>query len=263
MQVGETGFLLGGLVRGPEHVCLDGAGKDGVDPDILRAVFGGEDLRQTNEPGFARRISRDTGKTDGVADECAREDDRALSLLQHGGDLMLGSEERTRQIDLERFVPAVERNPRGRPLLAEYAGVVEGDVEASVALLGTIHQRLRERLLADVTRQRERAASLVGNFADEHIQLLLATSAHNHLRAGARKQLCGRPSDTGAGTCYDRHFAFQINHRFPQYGSVRYANAETKAAAGSLPRHRASVLLPIAGIVVRLFECIIMEMRVE
>ena len=68
MQVGEIGLLLGSLIRGFVHRRLDGAGEDSVDPDVLRPDFRGEDLRQTDQPRFARRVGCDTGETDGVAD---------------------------------------------------------------------------------------------------------------------------------------------------------------------------------------------------
>ena len=49
--------------------------------------------------------------------------------------MMSGGEESARQIDLERFVPAVERNARRRHLLAVYARVVEvGYIRAARAL---------------------------------------------------------------------------------------------------------------------------------
>src|SRR3979409_1875583 len=220
MQVREIGLLLGGLVRAFIHGRLDGAGKDRVVPDVPRTVFRGEDLRQTDQPGFARRIGRDIGETNGVADKRAGEDDRAFALLQHGWDLMLGGEERARQIDLERLVPAFERNARGRSLLAEYAGVVEGDIEVAVALLRTLHQLFGKRLVADVARDGEGAASLVGNFTDEGLQFRLATSGDDDLGACASKQLCGRPSDTGARTRYDRRLALEINHATTIAGSV-------------------------------------------
>lgn len=54
---------------------------------------------------------------------------------------MLGGEEGARQIDLESSVPAFERNARGRPLFAEYAGIVEADIKAAIALLGTLLRR--------------------------------------------------------------------------------------------------------------------------
>jgi hypothetical protein len=53
MQAREIGLLLGGFIGGSVHRRLDGAGKDRVDPDVLRPVFRGEDLRQTDQPGFA------------------------------------------------------------------------------------------------------------------------------------------------------------------------------------------------------------------
>src|SRR5262249_46022450 len=150
--------------------------------------------------------------SDGVTDKGAREDDRALALLQHGRDLMLGGEERACQIDLERFVPPLERNARGRSLLAEYAGVVEGDIEAAVALLRALHQRLGECFVADVASQRESGASLVGDFTDQGLELRLATSSDDDLGARASKQLCARAADTGACTRYDRHLALEIKH---------------------------------------------------
>ena len=125
---------------------------------------------------------------------------------------MLGGEERARQIDLERLVPAFERNARGRSLLAEYAGVVEGDIEVAVTLLRTLHQLFGKRLVADVTRDGEGTASLVGNFTDKGVQFRLATSGDDDLGAGASKQLCGRPSDTGTRTRHDRCLALEVDH---------------------------------------------------
>jgi hypothetical protein len=90
-------------------------------------------------------------------------------------------------IDLERFVPTVERNARGRPLLAECAGVIESDIEAAVALLRTLDQLFGERLVAYVARQRESVASLVGDFADEGLQFHLAPSSDDYLGARASK----------------------------------------------------------------------------
>ena len=124
---------------------------------------------------------------------------------------MLGGEERARQIDVERFVPAVERNARGRPLLAEYAGVVESDIEAAIALLRTLDQLFGERLVAYVARQRKSVASLVGDFTDKGLQFRLATSSDDYLGARASKKLRARPSDTGARTRYDRYLALEIN----------------------------------------------------
>ena len=90
---------------------------------------------------------------------------------------MLGGEERARQIDVERFVPAVERNARGRPLLAECAGIVESDIEAAIALLRTLDQLFGERLVAYVARQRESVASLVGDFTDKDSSSALRRAA--------------------------------------------------------------------------------------
>ena len=196
MQVGEIDFLFGGLIRDLVHGRVDSAWEDGVDPDVLRPVFGGENLSQTDQSGFARRIGCDTGKTDGVADKRAREDDRALALLQHGRDLMLGGEERARQIDLERFVPAVKRNARGRPLLAEGAGVVEGDIEAAVALL---RSACSTRSLANTSSLTSpaSAASLVGDFADKGIQFRVTASRNDDLGARPGKQLKADLSGVG------------------------------------------------------------------
>src|SRR5262245_54900658 len=135
MQVRDIGLLLGRFIGSFEHGGLDATGEDSVDPDVLRPVFRGQDLGQTDQPGFARRIGCRTGKSDSVADKGACEDDRTFALLQHGRDLVLGGEERARQIDLERLVPGAERNARSRSLLTECAGVIESDIEAAVALL--------------------------------------------------------------------------------------------------------------------------------
>src|SRR5262249_43851943 len=116
------------------------------------------------------------------------------------------------QIDFERFVPAVERNGRGRASLTEDAGIVEGDVESAVALLRTLHQVLSERLIAHVTREGDSVASLVGDFTDKRIQLRLASGADDDLGPRARKQPRGGPSDTGAGACDNRHLVLEINH---------------------------------------------------
>src|SRR5262245_28144259 len=187
MQVCEVGFLLGGLICNFVHRRLNGARKDGIDSDVLRPVLRGEDLRQTDQSGFAGRVSCDTGKTDRVADKRAREDNGALTLLQHCRDLVLGGEERARQIDLERFVPAAERNTLGWSLLAEYAGIVEGDIKPTVALLRTLHQFFGECLIADITSERESGASTLGNLADKRLQFRLATRRDHHLSTRTSK----------------------------------------------------------------------------
>lgn len=99
---------------------------------------------------------------------------------------MLGGEEPGRQIDPERFVPAVERNARGRTLLAEGAGVVECDIKAPVALLRMLPSSLanassltspvsaralprrRLKILADYSRARKKHFHVAaGNFRSE------------------------------------------------------------------------------------------------
>src|SRR5262249_34977925 len=98
---------------------------------------------------------------------------------------MLCGEERAREIDLERFIPAWEGNLGGRALLAEYAGVVESDVEAAVAVFRAVHHRFGERFLADVAGESDSGASLPRDFTDERIQLRLAPCGDDHLGAGA------------------------------------------------------------------------------
>jgi hypothetical protein len=53
----------------------------------------------------------------------------------------------------------------------------------AVALLRTLHQLFGKRLVADVARDGEGAASLVGNFTDEGLQFRLATSGDDDLGA--------------------------------------------------------------------------------
>src|SRR4029079_3133107 len=62
-------------------------------------------------------------------------------------------------------VPAFERNARGRPLFAEYAGIVEADIKAAIALLGTLYQLFGEGLVAHVAGKREGVSSLAGDLS--------------------------------------------------------------------------------------------------
>lgn len=120
---------------------------------------------------------------------------------------MLGGEEGARQIDLESSVPAFERNARGRPLFAEYAGIVEADIKAAIALLGTLYQ-----LFGEGAGKREGVSSLAGDLSHKRIQLRLAPSGDDYFGARASKQLRGRPPDAGARTRYDGHLVLEINH---------------------------------------------------
>lgn len=125
---------------------------------------------------------------------------------------MLGGEEGARQIDLESSVPAFERNARGRPLFAEYAGIVEADIKAAIALLGTLYQLFGEGLVAHVAGKREGVSSLAGDLSHKRIQLRFAPSGDDYFGARASKQLRGRPPDAGARTRYDGHLVLEINH---------------------------------------------------
>src|SRR6185436_20351856 len=80
-------------------------------------------------------------------------------------------------------VPAFERNARGRPLFAEYAGIVEADIKAAIALLGTLYQLFGEGLVAHVAGKREGVSSLAGDLSHKRIQLRLAPSGDDYFGA--------------------------------------------------------------------------------
>jgi len=95
-RVGDTGRS----VRPARQQC--------VDPNALQAVFGREHLRQSDQPGLARRIGRHSRHADGMTNECAGEDDRTTAALDHRWHLVFGSEKGAGQIGVDRLTPTGE-----------------------------------------------------------------------------------------------------------------------------------------------------------
>ena len=205
-------LLVGSVVHLAIHVGIDSARQDGIDAHILRAEFGCERLRQADQAGLAGGIGGNAGEGKAVADEGRREDHRAAAVLDHFGDLVLGGEERSGQVDGERIGQTCLRNLGARAGFAERAGIVEGDVESAVALDGKGDQRLVIVFRAHVAGKRDGFAAFGLDFGDEVVQFRSAAGADDDLCTFGSEELCGGAADAGAGAGDDCDFSIQAFH---------------------------------------------------
>src|ERR1700751_5530959 len=93
MEIGHERLLVGSVVHFAIHSGLDCAGKDRIDPNAPWSKLGGECLGQADQTGFTSGIGGDTRKCEAVADESRGKDHRPAAMLQHLGDLGLGTQE--------------------------------------------------------------------------------------------------------------------------------------------------------------------------
>ncbi len=125
---------------------------------------------------------------------------------------MLGAEECAGEIDGKGVVPAVCRNPGAGPALAERAGVVEGDIQAAIALDRQRHQRAGVFLAPHIAGERHRVAAGVTDLRHQAVQFGLAAGTDYHPGAFGGKQQGSGAANAGTGAGNDGNFSRQTSH---------------------------------------------------
>jgi hypothetical protein len=126
----DLGDVFGGV---PELVLawgLDGAGKDGVDADVVRAELVGEGAGEADEGGLGGDVDGKARGRDDPGDRTHINDGAALALL-HAGKNGLGDEELVLEVEGEGAVPGGGGYVFGG-VAGVVAGVVDEDVESGV-----------------------------------------------------------------------------------------------------------------------------------
>ena len=143
-------------------------------------------------------------------------DDHAAAALDHRRQGVLGHQECTFEAGVDRQIPLVFGAVRHR-LRVVNAGVVEQDVDASVAL-----QRLLDRALAlvgeaDVGDHEERLPAGFDDFSNDLQATLLTTPRDRDACALARQQDGGRLADPGAASGDQGGFASQLSRALARH----------------------------------------------
>ncbi|MNT63663.1 hypothetical protein D3C72_2014960 [compost metagenome] len=96
---------------------------------------------------------------------------------------MFGADEGGGQVDVQRILPARERDLRRRLVRPDGAGVVQRDVQPAEALDRRLHQAFGQSLVSDVSRHRDGATAFGLYGGDQGRQLDLASGGDDHGRA--------------------------------------------------------------------------------
>ncbi len=135
---GLVGEDFGGVFGGEDEFALlfghDGAGKDGVDADVVLAELVGEGAGEADDGGLGGDIDGHAGIGDEPGDGAEVEDGGDAGLLQCG-KRGLGEEELMAKVDGHQGIPEL-RCDFGGGVATVVAGVVDEDVETAEGIDG-------------------------------------------------------------------------------------------------------------------------------
>ncbi len=182
-------------------------GSNALTQNPHRPVFGGENLRQPDQPRLAGGVGGHARHAHRVADEGGGQDQRAAAAFDHRRHLILGAQKSARQIGVERLAPTLQRQTGNGSHLADDAGIVEGDIEPSEFACSQFDQGLRIGFVLDVTGKGRRLTIGLPDLRDERVELCLAPGGDDDPGALSREQQRGRPANSGTGPGHNGDFS--------------------------------------------------------
>jgi hypothetical protein len=122
---------------------------------------------------------------------------------------------------------------RGERPDLDHAGVVDQDVDASVALERLRDERFDLRAIRDVARLREDVCASCRELLPRALELLLAARADDELRAVRRELLREREAEAARRAGDERDAPFQVDRtRAPRGGACGEADRGQRADSG-------------------------------
>ena len=212
MQVLHEGALLRRGGGGTPHVGFGSSGHQGVHPQSLGAVFCGQHVHQSHQSGLGSGVGGHARKTQPWTDEGRGEDQRGTSALQQFRNLMTGRQKGTRQVHVEGFLPAIDRDVGNAAQCAHGACVVEADVQSAEAFDGQGNSVSGAVLITYVAGQAGCLSTRLFDVVHQRRQSVLPTCHGHHGCSLAGKQLCTAVADSVTCAGDEGHFSFQYSH---------------------------------------------------
>src|SRR5437868_1370873 len=204
-------LLIGAAGEAIHHRRVDIARANDVNANILRGVIEGRRPGEADHAVFCSGISwaafdsDDAGTRGGV-------DDRAASLLEHEGDLVLHAQEYAAEVDVDDPFPLLQVVVRGRSGLPWLnACVIEGKIQASESFDGLIQSRLQVLDACYVAPDGERPPALFLDHAERFSIPIFGNVGYYHTRSLACERQSRSPPDAVPSTSHECDLSLEIS----------------------------------------------------
>src|SRR5579884_84580 len=213
--------------------CVDAAGRDDVDADVVRRELRGEAARQPDQPHLRRRDVGAAGAAAGEGAVADEEEDAAVAVLDHRPDQCAGEVEPGVEHDAAHPLP-VFVGQLGEWLVRADRGIVDQDIDAAELGEGLRRQRLDLPALADIGDRGDGAHPERLRLAHDGLGLLpVGAGVDDDVRPFRRQFQYRRAADVAARSRDQRDLPVEPAHVFAS-PSVHSAAGRVRALSRSI-----------------------------